>query len=54
MKKGIVLHKSSLNYGDDIQSLAAYKLVGRPDYILDRENLHLSDVNENIQLVLGS
>ena len=51
MKKGIVLHKSSLNYGDDIQSLAAYKLVGRPDYILDRENLHLSDVNENIQLL---
>ena len=51
MKTGIVLHKKSLNYGDDIQGLAALKLLGNPDYVLDRENLNNPGTNENISLL---
>ncbi len=51
MKTGIVMHKKSLNIGDDIQSLAAYKLLGKPDYILDRENLNNPGIKEDIKLL---
>lgn len=49
MKNAILLHKKSLNYGDDIQSLAAMKLLPKTDYILDRENL--TAVKEKVKLL---
>lgn len=49
MKNAIILHKESLNYGDDIQSLAAYKLLPKVDYFLDRENLN--SVKEKTKLL---
>ncbi len=51
MKTGIVLHKKSLNYGDDIQSLAALRILKSPDYILDRENLSGIEIKEDIKLL---
>lgn len=51
MKTGIVIHKRSYNYGDDIQSYAAYKLMNEPDLFLDRENLNKVDGDEEIKLL---
>lgn len=51
MKTGIVLHKKSSNYGDDIQALAAYKLLKKTDYILDREKLNQPNTDEKIKLL---
>jgi len=51
MKKGIVLHKKSLNFGDDIQSLAALRLVGKPDFIFDRERLNTEITHEPVKLL---
>jgi hypothetical protein len=39
MEYGIVIHKKSLNYGDDIQSLAASRLLPQVDHYIDREQL---------------
>ena len=51
MKTGIVMHKSSLNIGDDIQSLAAYRIIGNSNYILDRENLNNPELQDEIKLL---
>ncbi|MXV38794.1 hypothetical protein GO491_08950 [Flavobacteriaceae bacterium Ap0902] len=40
MEKAIIYYKNSDNIGDDIQTYAALKLVGNPDYFLDREHLN--------------
>jgi len=51
MKFGIITHPNSLNYGDDIQSLAAYKLLNKVDYLLDRENLNSPPSDNKIKLL---
>lgn len=39
MKFGVVLHKTTTNIGDDIQSYAAAKLLPAVDYVIERENV---------------
>ncbi len=55
MKYGIITHPNSFNYGDDIQSIAAYRLVKKlgynVDFLLDRENLNKKITNENIKVI---
>ena len=51
MKFGIITHPNSKNIGDDIQSLAAFRLIDNVDYLLDRESLHVPISNENIKTI---
>lgn len=55
MKTGIITHPNSQNYGDDIQSLAAYRLVEalgyKVDFLADRENLNNPTIKEPIKLI---
>ena len=52
MKKGIVFYHKSVNIGDDIQSLAAYKLLGDESVeLIDRENLDSFESEEKIRLL---
>lgn len=55
MKNGIITHPNSFNFGDDIQSLAAFKLVNKlgynVDYLLDRENLNKKITEDKIKLI---
>ena len=37
MKFGVVIHKPTMNLGDDIQTYAAAKLLPHVDYQIDRE-----------------
>lgn len=39
MKHGIMMHCTTKNFGDDIQTYALQKLTPGADYLLDRENL---------------
>lgn len=39
MKYGVIVHKTTMNMGDDIQSYAAAKILPHVDYYLARENL---------------
>lgn len=39
MKYGIIVHKKTANFGDDIQSYAVARHLPRVDYVLDREHL---------------
>lgn len=39
MKYGIIIHKKTANFGDDIQSYAAARQLPGVDYVLDREHL---------------
>ena len=41
MKFGVVIHKPTMNLGDDIQTYAAAKLLPHVDYQIDRE--YISD-----------
>ena len=51
MKYGIITHPNSKNIGDDIQSLAAYRLVENVDFLLDRESLNKPISSERIKLI---
>ncbi|MEZ4908474.1 MAG: hypothetical protein R2771_12725 [Saprospiraceae bacterium] len=55
VKKGIIVHPNSQNYGDDIQSLAAFRLIKdlnySIDYMIDREHLNKKISDEKIKLV---
>lgn len=54
-KNAIVVHPNSHNYGDDIQSLAAYRLIyelgNSIDYMLDREKLSKKITDDKIRLI---
>lgn len=39
MKYGIIIHKKTANFGDDIQAYAVARLLPQVDYVLDREYL---------------
>ncbi len=52
MKNAVLLHKASKNLGDDIQCLAAIKLLNDDQVvILDRENLSNPDTEEELKLL---
>lgn len=51
MKLGVVKYDRSLNYGDDIQTIAAASLLPKVDYYLDREHLNTPKTNEKINLI---
>lgn len=53
MKYGVIIYPKSKNYGDDIQTIAAGKLLPSIDYYLDRENLNLVNVNEKLKVILN-
>lgn len=39
MKYGVIYYKDTDNIGDDIQTYAAYKMLPKVDYVIDREHL---------------
>lgn len=55
MKFGIIVHKSTQNFGDDIQSYAAAALLPHIDYIIDREHLadFKSDNGEKVYVIMS-
>lgn len=44
MKFGVVIHKPTMNLGDDIQTYAAAKLLPHVDYQIDREYISVLKV----------
>lgn len=55
MKYGVIIHSQTTNFGDDIQTYAASKLLPRVDYYLDREHLDTfqSEDNEIVSVVFA-
>jgi hypothetical protein len=51
MKYGAVVNISGRNFGDDIQSVAAIKLLPQVDLFLDRENLNFSNIYEEVRFI---
>jgi hypothetical protein len=51
MKYGIIVNSETQNCGDDIQSIAAMKLVGNVDFMLERESLSKLSTQEEIKLL---
>ena len=51
MNLGVVINTKSNNYGDDIQTIAATRLLPKVDYYLDRENLNTPGTSEEIKLL---
>ena len=47
MKYGVVVHKTTRNLGDDIQSYACLRQVPQADYVLDREHLDTFESNND-------
>ncbi|MCD7740657.1 MAG: polysaccharide pyruvyl transferase family protein [Ruminococcus sp.] len=56
MKFGVIMHKSTQNIGDDIQSYAAARLLPSVDYFLDREHLDdfKTDNDEPVAVVMSA
>lgn len=56
MKFGVIIHKPTMNLGDDIQTYAAAKLVPQVDYLVDRECIeHFeSENNEPVAVVMNA
>ena len=51
MKFGVVINPHNNNYGDDIQTIAAARLLPRVDYYLDRENLNIRQTDDEIKMI---
>ena len=51
MKYGTVIYSNSHNYGDDLQTIAASRLLPKIDYYLDRENLNFKITSDKIKLI---
>lgn len=51
MNLGVVINNESNNYGDDIQTIAAARLLPKVDYYLDRENLNSPGTSNKIKLL---
>lgn len=47
MKFGVVMHQTTRNLGDDIQTYACLKQVPKADYVLDREHLDTFTSKDN-------
>lgn len=56
MKYGIVVHSTTQNIGDDIQTYAASKLIPKVDYIIEREKINSfkSENNEPVCVIMGA
>lgn len=56
MKFGVILHKTTMNLGDDIQTYAAAKLLPRVDYLVNREYIDSfeSENNEPVAVVMNA
>ena len=56
MKFGVILHKTTMNRGDDIQTYAAMQHLPQVDYVIDRENInsfHSKD-NEPVAVIMSA
>ena len=53
MKYGVIIYKDSKNIGDDIQSVAAARLLPQVDYYLDREHLDSVDLQEDVKVLFN-
>jgi hypothetical protein len=56
MKYGVLMHKTTMNLGDDIQSYASAQFLPHIDYIVDRENLDSfrSEGNEPVGVIMSA
>ncbi len=56
MKYGLLMHKPTTNWGDDIQSYAIRQFLPHVDYIIDREKIHSfeSDDKEPVAVVMAA
>lgn len=56
MKYGVLMHKITMNLGDDIQSYASAQFLPHIDYIVDRENLDTfqSEGNEPVGVIMSA
>lgn len=56
MKFGVVVHQTTRNLGDDIQSYACFRQVPQADYVLDREHLDTftSENNEPVATIFSA
>ena len=39
MKYGVLMHKTTMNLGDDIQAYASAQFLPHVDYLVERENI---------------
>ena len=55
MKFGVIWHKHTANLGDDIQAYAAYHLLPKVDYMIDREEIDNfeSENNEPVAVLMA-
>ncbi|MCM1283726.1 MAG: polysaccharide pyruvyl transferase family protein [Muribaculaceae bacterium] len=56
MKYGVLMHKTTMNLGDDIQSYASSRFLPHTDYIVDRENIDSfrSENNEPVGVIMSA
>lgn len=56
MKYGVLMHKITMNLGDDIQAYASAQFLPQIDYIVDRENLDTfqSEGNEPVGVIMSA
>lgn len=56
MKFGVIIHTTTMNIGDDIQTYAAAKLLPRVDYFVNRETISEfeSENNEPVAVVMNA
>ena len=54
-KYGIILYKDTVNLGDDIQTYAAYKLLPKVDYEIDREEISyfIPQKTEKVKVIMN-
>lgn len=54
-KYGIIMYKNTDNLGDDIQTYAAYSILPKVDYVIDREKLSefVPDRNEKVKVIMN-
>jgi exopolysaccharide biosynthesis predicted pyruvyltransferase EpsI len=51
MKTAVISHPSSINLGDEVQSIAARRLLNNVDHYIDRENTHKFTSDEHVKLL---
>ncbi len=56
MKYGILMHKTTMNLGDDIQSYASAQFLPQIDYLVERENIDSfqSEGNEPVGVIMSA
>lgn len=56
MKFGVIMHKTTMNKGDDIQTYAAASLLPKVDYVVERENTDKfqSENNEPVAVLMNA